>query len=136
MPRRRYDDDDDELDDIRVQRYREPKADDGPLPQSGLGIVSLFISIFAGIASFATVVGLVIVAMHQNGQPNDKDPAVMAAGLAILVVCASALIGVVLGIVGSIQPDRGSVCGIIGSIFNALILLGFGALICLGLAVG
>jgi hypothetical protein len=46
------------------------------------------------------------------------------------------VIGVVLGVVGSMQPDRAALCGILGSVFNLLILSGTAGLICLGLALG
>jgi hypothetical protein len=129
MPR--YDDDDD--DNIRIGRF-----DDRPreLPQSGLGIASLFIAVVMGIGLFVLFGIVVVIAARQNGQLADNDPIAIVLGLGFIGGCAMAVIGLVLGIVGSMQPDRRGLCGILGSIFNALILLGVGALICAGLLMG
>jgi len=132
MPR--YYDDDDDFDDLDIGRYRDRGDRDGPKPQSGLGIASLLMSIVCGVAMFGLVAAAVIATA--NGPVNDRDPMMAMLGLGIIANCGFTLIGFVLGLVGCFQPDRGALCGILGSIFNGLILLGIGSLLCLGIAVG
>jgi hypothetical protein len=137
MPRY-YDDDDDEFDDLDIGRYpkRGYRAPDAPRPQSGLGIASLLLSIFCGVSLFGLIAMAGIISINQNGQVNDNDPAMVALGLGILASCGFTLIGLVLGAVGCFQPDRNPICAILGSIFNLLILLGVGSLMCLGIVLG
>ena len=86
------------------------------------------------------MIGLIVIAgvisLNQNGQVDDRDPAMMAVSLGILAGCGFSLMGLVLGLVGCFQSDRNPLCGILGSIFNGLILLGVGGLICLGILGG
>jgi hypothetical protein len=132
MPR--YYDDDDDYDDLDIGRYDDRRA--GPLPQSGLGIASLLLAIGCGVLMFALVAGAAIVTANQRGPVNDNDPALGVLGLGIIGTCGLTLIALVLGIVGCFQPDRSALCGILGSVFNALILFGIGALMCIGILMG
>lgn len=138
MPR--YDDDDD-LDDLDIRRRRredyrvreEPPRD---RPESGMGIISLLISIVVGIGMFALIAIATAMTMNQPQPPRNDDPAMIIVGLGIIGGCGLALVGLVLGVMGAMQSNRRGMCGILGSIFNGLILLGVGALMCIGLAAG
>lgn len=123
---------DDEYDDIRMSNYRAPAE----MPQSGMGVASLFIAILVGIGLFALIAIATAMAMGKNGPPNNNDPMMVLVGLGIIGGCGLALVGLVLGIIGALQSNRKSLCGILGASFNGLILLGVGGLMCLGLAVG
>ncbi len=137
MPR--YDNDDD-LDDLDIRRRRRDdyrdREEPRDLPESGMGITSLFISIVVGIGMFALVAIATAMTMNQPQPPRNDDPAMVIVGLGIIGGCGLALVGLVLGIVGATQANRRRLCGILGSIFNGLILLGVGALMCIGLAAG
>lgn len=135
MPRY-YDDDDDDFDDLDIGRFRKRDYGDpdAPRPQSGLGIASLILSIFCGVSLFGLIMMAAIISA--NGQVNDEDPAMVALGLGMVAGCGFTLIGLVLGVVGCFQPGRNPTCGILGSIFNGLILLGVGGLLCTGLLIG
>ena len=133
----RYRDDDDfDVDDIRIGRQRQRVRDQGPLPHSGLGIASLLISIAVGIAVFAIFAVVVVISIKQNGQINDKDPLIIVLSLGIVGGCGIAMVGLTLGIIGSLQSDRAALCGILGSVFNGMILLGVGCLMCIGIVAG
>jgi hypothetical protein len=57
-------------------------------------------------------------------------------GGAFCVALLVALIGVGLGIAGVCQSNRRTVLGIIGLVFNGLIILGGGCLVLIGIASG
>ena len=130
---------DDSIDDIdiRVPRSRNEPPPAGPFRQSGLGITSLVISILVAIALFAAFIGITIMVVDQGGQqPNDNDPRVMTVGFVFLAGIGIALIGLILGILGTMQPNTSPICAIVGIIFNGLILLAVGGMICMGIAIG
>jgi hypothetical protein len=132
MPR--YDYDDDDYDDFRIRRPRRRAPREAP--HSGLGIASLFIAIVMGIGMFILFSIAVVISLRQNGQVNDNDPVVVALGLGLLGGCGMSLVGLVLGIIGALQPDRKALYGILGSVFNGMILVGVGGIICLGILAG
>ncbi len=130
---------DDSVDDIdiRLPRSRNQPPPGGPFSQSGLGVASLVISIIVGITMFATIVGATIMVADQVNQPmNDDDPRAIVLGLLILGGIGVALVGLVLGILGAMQPNTSPICAIIGIVFNGLILLAVGGMMCFGMAVG
>ncbi len=93
-------------------------------------------AIVIGIAMFILVMIATIFAIRQNGAPADNDPVMGVVGLGIIVGCGLSLVGLVLGIIGAMQPERRGLYGVLGSIFNGLILLGVGGLLCLGILAG
>jgi hypothetical protein len=134
MPR--YDDyDDDDYDDLRLDRGRRRESS-GPKPLSGLGLASIGIAVLMFVAVPALFILAAVVDDPNNPQPPEKDPAMVAVGLGILLSLGFTLIGLVLGIIGCCQPDRSLVCGLLGSILNGLILLGAIGLVCAGIAIG
>ena len=130
MPRFR-----DEYDDIRL-KVRAP----GPKAFSGLGLISLLIAIAAGVLGMILLMIAVVIGAHQEalGQPpmNENDPMAIALGVGILGSLGGTLIGLVLGVVGCFQSERNLVLPILGTVLNALILLGAIFVMCLGLAAG
>jgi hypothetical protein len=133
MPR--YDEyDDDDFDDLRIERLR--RRDTAPKSLSGLGMVSIGIGVLMFMVFPALFVLAAMLDDPNNAQPPDKDPAMMAVGLGLLLSLGFTLIGLVLGIIGCCQPDRSMVCGLLGAILNGLLLLGMIALVCTGLALG
>ncbi|MSU77987.1 MAG: hypothetical protein EXS16_07810 [Gemmataceae bacterium] len=130
---------DDNVDDIdiRVPKSRSEPPPAGPFRQSGLGITSLVISILVAIALVGTFVGITMMVVDQGGQqPNNNDPRMVTAGLMFLGGIGSALVGLILGILGSMQPNTSPICAILGIVFNSLILLGVGGMVCMGVAIG
>ena len=106
------------------------------MPHSGLGIASLFIAIVMGILLFILFSIAVVISIKQNGQINDNDPVMVSLVLGMMGGLGMTLIGLVLGIIGALQPDRKGLYGVLGSAFNAMILLGVGGVICLGILAG
>lgn len=130
---------DDSVDDIdiRVPRSRSEPPPAGPFRQSGLGITSLVISILVAIALFAMFIVVTMMVVDQGGQqPADNDPRMITVGLVFLGGIGIALVGLILGILGTMQPNTSPICAIIGIVFNGLILLGVGGMICMGAAIG
>jgi hypothetical protein len=123
--------DDYDYDDIKLDRHEH-----GPKSQSGIGITSLLISVVVGALLVVLIVVATLIAVGQNGQVNDQDPLAVVVGLGILFGLGGALVGLVLGVVGSLQSDRKILCAVLGAIFNTLILVGVIGLICTGVMLG
>ncbi len=129
---------DDSVDDIdiRVPRSRSEPPPAGPFRQSGLGITSLVISILVAIALFAMFIVVTMMVVDQGGQqPADNDPRMITVVRVFLGGIGIALVGLILGILGTMQPNTSPICAIIGIVFNGMILLGVGGMVFFGLAV-
>lgn len=131
MPR--YDDDDD-FDDIRLPSQRSRAT--GPLEHSGLGMASISIAAFMFLAFLGLFGVIAVIEANNNGPMQEDEARDMLVGLAFLAGLGFTLVGLVLGIVGCCQPNRSSVCGLLGALFNGIILVGVFFLICLGVAIG
>lgn len=112
--------------------------DAGPqeLPQgrshSYLGITSCVLAVFAGIV-VAVSVGMAGYLESQGAlDQEDENPAIMV-GCAIFAGAGAAVLGAVLGGASFFESNKNPVCGILGLVFNSLILLGLGALFVIGL---
>jgi len=139
MPR--YDDydrdDDDDYDDIRVGRRPYRDAPPGVKPQSGLGIGAIFLAIIVFVGYFVVFGAAVVIAGGNNNPPRrDDDPVLVVLGLGIIGTFCLNLIGLVLAIVGCFQSDRNILCGILGTVFNAILFFGVITLVCAGLLMG
>jgi hypothetical protein len=108
-------------------RWRMP----GSLPHSGPGVASFIISILTVIGAILAVI--VIASVGRKVKP--EEPLAILNGLLILGNMFLNLIGVVLGIVGTVQANRNKVFAIIGLCLNGVMLLGCGMIMCIGLAV-
>ena len=114
-------------------QYQPPPA---PLKHSGFGIASFIISIAAVIFAFGMVVLAGVMESRTPGGIDEESPEAMAVGLGIILSGLLAVLGGVLGIVGCSLPNRNKVFAILGTIFNALVVLGLVGLMILGLAAG
>jgi hypothetical protein len=118
------------------QNFGAPAAP-GALRHSGLGIASFVVSMLGGPAMFLLlVVAGVMSAQAPNGQIDEKSAAAVGLGLVMIGGIIVALIGAGLGIAGVAQKGRKKVFAVLGLVFNGLIVLGVGAIIAIGLAVG
>lgn len=130
MPRY-FEDDDDHRWDIRN------KDRNGPKRFSGLGLASLLIAIGSGLMLMGLIAMAVVIGNNdqaQGRQRPDNDPVAVLIGFGFLASLGAAVIGVVLGAVGCFQSNRQIALPILGTVFNAIILIGVVFAICLGLA--
>jgi hypothetical protein len=137
MPR--YDDYDRfDDDDIRVGRRHRDRDDapPGSKPQSGMGIASVCLAVVVFVGYFALIATIGVVAAKNNQPMRDDDPVAVIGGLGIIGTFCLNIIGLVLGFIGCFQSDRNVLCGILGAVFNTLLLFGVIALVCMGLAMG
>lgn len=113
--------------------YQQPQA---PLKHSGFGISSFIISIASVVLAFAMVAVAGIMESNTPGGVDEDSPEAMMVGLGIILSALLAVLGAVLGIVGCTLPNRNKIFAILGTVFNALVVLGLLGLMVLGLAVG
>jgi hypothetical protein len=125
----------DDYADIRIQR-RERQREGPREGQSGIGVISLITSLVTAMLIAVLFALVMIVSLGPNGPPPDDDPKMIMIVLGFLLCLGAALIGLVLGIVGSIQPHRGILCAVFGAVFNGVILVGALLLICAGVMFG
>lgn len=121
--------------DVRTGAALNVSAQTANVPQSGLGIASLVLSIIAGLVM---VVPLFFAAVLVAQNPNiaDDDPQAVALGCGMIVGVLLAALAGILGLVGLFQPDRGKTCAILGTLFAGIEIIGMIGLIVLGLAMG
>lgn len=103
------------------------------LQHSGPGIASFIIamvSILGYAAMFLFIVMKATSLVNENSQLlAESSQAIMLLGLSVIILAALNVIGVVSGIIGLALRKRRKVFGIIGTIINGLILIGFMLLI-------
>jgi hypothetical protein len=101
-----------------------------PRRQSGFGIASFAISLLSGLMMIGFC-GLAAWAGSQSG----TDPLEPVTTVAAWSLCGCSLlanlVGVVFGIIGVAQKDVSKVFGILGLVFNGLILLAYLGLVLL-----
>jgi hypothetical protein len=106
-----------------------------PLKHSGMGLASLIIGIFCSVWELVVIV--IAGVLHNTPGRTAADKAsqdTMVGGL----ICGSlvfVLVGLGLGIASLFQRDRKKILGILGVVFNGLIILGVIGLMLLGFAV-
>ena len=103
-----------------------------PRNHSGLGIASFILSIGVGFLIFCTIV---VAGVMQNSTPggmDEKAPAVILVGLAIIGLVLLDVIAFGLGIAGLFQRNRKKVFAILGTIFSSLVILATILLIIVG----
>ena len=106
-----------------------------PIKQSGLGIASLIISILAGGAEFILIVTAAIMEGASDGGMDEEAIGTILLGLLLIGGCLLAFVGLSLGIAGLLQKGRKKVFPVLGTVFNAMILLGVVGLILIGLCI-
>ena len=121
------------------QPYDAPKAPgdwarpDAPRRHSGLGIASFVLALAVGFGEFVLVGIAGFMELNTPGGIDEESPVAILLGLLLFGGLAVAFVGLVLGIAGIIQGNRKHVFGILGVIFNGLILLGVLGLMVLGM---
>jgi len=118
--------------------YVPSYATDVPLRHSGLGIASLVIAIVAIVGGFATLVLCLLARYLQMSTPGGllpQAPEAIIVGLGLMCSAGGLLVGLILGIVGLVQSGRRKVCAVLGTVFNALILVGLCTLWGIGMAI-
>lgn len=107
-----------------------------PRKHSGLGIASFVMSLICGVSVAGILVILTLMAAtHPQGIEEKSIPALLL-GAALLGLCALSLLSLALGIGGLCQTDRNRIFAALGTTFSALVLLGTGGLVMLGVLVG
>ena len=123
--------------------YASPKFQTEPatvahpqnLRQSGFGIASIIISVFVGIVLFVMIAYAGYVEMSDPGSVDETAPLAMILGFAIMGGIGMAFLGMTLGMIGCVFPDKSKIASIIGIVFNLLIVLSVCGLMGLGMAV-
>ncbi len=99
-------------------------------------MASICLAILVFLGYFLVIGAAAVIAAGNNAPMRDDDPKAVVIGLGFIASGCLNLVGLVLGCVGTFQPNRSVLCGILGAVFNAVLLFGVIALVCLGLAMG
>jgi hypothetical protein len=106
---------------------------DKPAKSDGWGQTAFMISIVSGVGlAIALIVG-VTVSEAQQPQFGERDMGLIIFGIGSLVALVVSAVGLVLGAVTLVQTTQNNLFGILGTIFNALVLLGSLVGMCLGM---
>ena len=103
--------------------------------QSGLGIASFVVAIVAGVSAFALVVIAGVMEVSTPGGVDEESPLAIIVGLGLFAVVALSMLGIGLGFAGLVQADRLRTFGVLGLVFNILVILGLVGLMVVGVAV-
>jgi hypothetical protein len=122
------------------QPYDAPKVpghwQEGPAPRhSGLGIASFTLSLVVGIGEFALMGTAGYMTARGPGGMDPQSPVAVGMGLLMMGGVLLAFLGAALGFASLFQRGRKRVFGILGLLFNGLILLGVIGLILVGIGV-
>ena len=151
MPEDRWDDDDglqagrnwsleDDRDrhweeDLRTGRVHYMKGVSTGPRHSELGLVSLAISLLAGIMIAGSLVaGTVLVGLNPNLRPD--NPQVLGLACGLLLGMGLSLLAGILGLVGLFQPDREKTFAALGVAVSGVEVLGITGLTLIGLVLG
>ena len=116
---------------------------------SRMGIASLVIAILATVVIVALFVASFAIVSSEFGNvqdPQSLDPQspqdspafawLTLIGLGVIGCLLLYLVGLALGVAGIIQRRRRKLFAVLGTVGNGVVLLGFAALVVLGLALG
>jgi hypothetical protein len=103
---------------------------------SGLGIAALILSILIGTTEFVMIVVAAIIESASEGGMDEDSVGAIVLGLIVIGGCFLAFVGLILGVAGLFQKDRKKVFPVLGTAFNAMILLAVAGLIIIGLLIG
>ncbi len=98
-------------------------------PHSRFGVASFILAIAVGLLELASLALATALVFRKNAS---QGPLMITAGCGMFLGLAVALVGLVLGIIGTRQTNRRKVFAILGTCFNGIILLGVLALLILG----
>jgi hypothetical protein len=99
--------------------------------RSGLGIASFGISMVTGVTVFALVVFAGV--MEASGTGGMDDMQTMIVGLGLIVVFTLNAFGIGLAFGALVQVNTIRTLGVLGLIFNMVLMLGLVAMVILGL---
>lgn len=111
--------------------FERPEELRGRRKHSGLGIASFMIAILGGLTAFAGMGAIFF--LEGNSANGVEEMHVMMLGFCILGVGGLSFVGVALGIAAIVQTERMRTFGVIGLVFNLLIVLSIAGLMVLGL---
>ena len=106
------------------------------MKHSGLGIASLIISVFAGLASFGGLIALGMMEMSAPHSLDENSPELAIFGFAFLGMMFVTVAALGLGIGGLCQSQRHKLFPILGTVFSGTLLLLMLAIIAIGLIAG
>lgn len=104
------------------------------LKHSGLGIASFVLSLITGLGEF---LGIGLAGTVTAANPNVTDETSQVFMWIGSLVCGGLvlnILGVILGIVGLVQPGQKKVFSTLGLIFNVILVLGIALLMIIGVA--
>jgi hypothetical protein len=103
----------------------------------GVGIASFILGLVAGIAMFVLIViAGVMAADAPGGQLDENSTEAMTVGCSLIVAAGMAVLGLILGIVGSLQQGSKKVFPVLGIVINGGMMLLVIGLMVLGAAMG
>ncbi len=118
--------------------FKSPSLDAGKTTsgierrQSGMGIASFVIAIGAGVTLFVLLMILGAMDVSTPGGIDEESPEAIIAGLGLLAVVAINILGIGLAVGGLVQTDRLRMFGVLGLVFNLLVILGFVGIMVIG----
>ena len=105
----------------------------GPEKHSTIGIISLVITVAAGVIELGLFVAAGLLTSSVDGL-TEESPVAAAIGLGIICMPAFMLIGTVLGVVGLFQKDRKKLFPILSVAISGIAICIFVLLLILGVA--
>jgi hypothetical protein len=126
----RYDDDD-----LDIDLGRRGYVLDGR-PHSSMGVVAILLAAVALIVGVAVLAVGAYVDEMPPMQEADEDLLVVLIGVGVGICLLLTLVGLILGLAGMSQRYRNPLFGILGSVFNGVVMVGMVFLLCLGLIAG
>lgn len=127
--------DEDWAEDLRTGAAYELHGETLSLPQSGLGIASLIVSIVAGLM-IAISLAIAVALLMENPNPPEDSPAILGVGCTLMAGLMLAIVAGLLGAIGLFQPDRSKTCATLGVLFAAIEVFGIVGLFVIGLLAG
>lgn len=107
------------------QQYQSPRK------HSRLGIASFIIALGQGLFTLLLIILAGILA--SRGRQQENEPLFIFLGLFFIASIFDHLVGIALGIAGSVQRSRKKVFAILGLVLNTLTLLFVALLVVIGL---
>lgn len=114
---------------LNAIRYDDYPDGDVPMPHSWLGIASVAIAALTLIALGVLVVVAKLAAGAAQGDESVQALTMLGQGVCL----ASAVVGLALGLISFLVPDRKLVYPVLGVLFNLVLVLVATILMCVGL---
>jgi hypothetical protein len=101
-------------------------------PRSGLGLISLALSVLAAIMIVGSMIAGTI-AIGQNPHLQQDSPQLLGFACVLLLGMGLSILSGILGLIGLFQPDREKTCAVIGVILAGMEIVGVSGLTLIGL---